>query len=399
MFREVISLASRGLPIRVFTLYGPVRGGLAREMRTGLPPVTRMGVPALADLLPSLWYWARRQPRLLVALSGAILCKPWYGLEKLGENLWALLCSLRLAKWCREEEIGHIHAPWACGPATAAWAASRLTGIPFSFTARAWDIHPPDGALPEKIRDAALIRSETRYNIPYLDRSAPGWRHKMTVTRNGVPMTAAGAAAVTMASPVRLLTIGRFVGKKGFPVLLQACRLLKAAGFDFRLVMAGSGPLERQLHRLVQRWGLGRQVRFPGFVPYDRVPELFMAADIFVMPCIIDSSMDRDGIPTVLLEALLHRVPVIASRLSGIPELIRHGETGVLAAPGDPGALARAVLNLCRDRKTAQRMAGRGHREVMERFDSRKNCEKILALYRSITPSETRVQQQAGGGP
>jgi glycosyltransferase involved in cell wall biosynthesis len=305
----------------------------------------------------------------------------WNGLEKGGENLWSFLCAFRLARRFEEEGIEHIHAPWANGPATAAWIASGLTGIPFSFTARAWDIYPPDGALKEKARDAMFIRSETRTNIPYLAEFTGVDASKIHLTYNGVPLIVREDAAAPMKPPYRLLALGRFVGKKGYDFLLQACKLLKDSGVDFHLTLAGAGPRETQLKYLTWKLGLRDRVSFPGFVPHDKVSELFRGTDVFVMPSVVHSSGDRDGIPTVIMEALSHRVPVIATDVSGIGELIEDGETGLLIEEKQPLAIARAVERMIQDRTTALEMAQRGRSRVLEQFNPDINHKRVFDLY------------------
>ncbi len=272
------------------------------------------------------------------------------------------------------------HAPWASGPATAAWVASGLTGIPFSFSARAWDIHPADGVLADKIRDAAFVRSETAYNVPHLGSFVGGDVTKVHVVYNGLPLRVHKEAPVTMVPPYRLLALGRFVGKKGFDYLLHSMRLLKDLSLDFTLTMAGDGPRGGQLRRLAEKLGVSERVSFPGFVPYDRISELFCAADMLLMPSIVHSSGDRDGIPTVIMEALKHRVPVIATDVAGISEVIENRVTGLLIPEKDSSAITEAVLALVSDRASAIRMAENGRAKVLEQFSPEKSHGEMLRL-------------------
>jgi len=386
IFREVVRLLELGLPLKVYALYGPVRRDLSAEMRAFAGPVERPGLGLIHRTPGHLLYWLRRQRRQVLELMKAIFCKPFYGLEKTGENVWAFLAGLHLARCFEAEGVEHIHAPWAAGPATAAWVASRLTDIPFSFTTRAWDIYPPDGALGEKIQDAVLVRSETAYNIEQLQaryHPAPG---KFHLTYNGVPMKPQAEAPVRMQSPYHLLALGRFVAKKGYDDLLRACWHLAESGLDFTLTLAGDGPRRGQLERLTERLRLTSQVRFPGFVSYDQVPDLFHDADMFLMPSVVAASGDRDGIPLVLMEALTHRVPVVATSISGIPELIEDGVTGLLVPQRDPAALAEAMKRLCRDRDGALRLAEAGRERVLKTFNPEANYRAVFELYRRSFP-------------
>jgi glycosyltransferase involved in cell wall biosynthesis len=299
-----------------------------------------------------------------------------------GENLWAFLCGFQLGRRFAEMGIQHIHAPWANGPATAAWVASRLSGIPFSFAAHATDIYPPDGALTEKISAASFVRTENQANVDHLLRHAATQAdgEKIHLVYSGHPARRADAAEVPMESPYRLLGVGRFVRKKGFDVLLKACSILEKRGIEFHLTLAGDGPQAGRLHSLAKEFKLGDRVEFSGFVLYDRVPELLSRADVFLMPSIIDPSGDRDGLPNVIVEALLQRVPVVATDVCGISEVIRDGLTGILIPPNDPDALARAVMDLVRDRSRALRMAEAGRRLVLDCFDADRCFAAVLDL-------------------
>ena len=258
-----------------------------------------------------------------------------------------------------------------------------MTGIPFSFTARAGDIFPPDGALSEKIRDAMFVRSEHRTNIGYLAGFAGGDTSKFLLTYNGVPLKAGREASVKMSPPFRILAVARFVRKKGFDVLLRAAKVLADEGVDFHITMAGAGPQGLPLKLLAWKLGLMRRVSFPGFVPYDRISDFFHWADLFVMPSVVHSTGDRDGIPTVIMEALLHRVPVVASDVSGICEVIRNRKTGLLVPEKDYRALAGAIRTMLSDRNAAIEMAENGRVLVLRLFDPEKNHKNVFDLYRN----------------
>jgi len=384
IFREVMNLWNMEFPLKVFTLYGEKTDNLSPEMASVSNRMERLGIPFIKSGAKDVFYWWKRNPKLTSELLRTVPVRRWNGLEKGGENLWAFFCGFRLARRFEEERIEHIHAPWANGPATAAWIASRLTGIPFSFTARAWDIYPPDGALKEKIRDAAFIRSETRANIVYLSEYAGMGDEKMYLTYNGVPLKPRQEAPVSLRPPYKLLALGRFVGKKGYDFLLEACNILKSSGIDFHLTLAGGGPRMGQLKYLTWKLGLVGHVSFPGFVPYERVSELFSASDIFVMPSIIHKSGDRDGIPTVIMEALMHRVPVIATDISGIGELIENRVTGLLIPEKNAQAIADSIREFVGDRESALRMAEQGRDKVLRQFNPEVNHKKVVDLYQNL---------------
>lgn len=387
VFRETVNLRRMGLPLQIYTIYGELTKGLSTEMREAARNVERLGSPFLKSAPAEILQWMHRDRNRAVHLLRSFFWRRWRGVEKSAESLWAMMCGFRLARRFVEEGIEHIHAPWASGPATAAWTAAKLTGIPFSFTARAWDIYPPDALLTDKLKDAAFVRSETGANIPYLVERCGADAGKIHLTYNGVPLKARREAPVAMKAPYRLLALGRFVGKKGYDYLLRSCRLLSDSGIDYHLTLAGDGPRMRQLKGLARRLRISERISFPGFVKYDDVPRLFDAADVFVMPSVVHSSGDRDGIPTVIMESLMHRVPVIATDVSGISEVIENGNTGLLIPEKDPAAIARAVHAMVMDRSRALEMAEAGRAKVLKQFDPERNHAKVLDLYVRLIPA------------
>ncbi|MEW6350106.1 MAG: glycosyltransferase family 4 protein [Thermodesulfobacteriota bacterium] len=380
IFREVTDLWDMGAPMSVFTLYGELRRSLSPDMAALSKRITRLGIPFLHRLPADIRYWWKHNRTAVKWLFKTIPVRRWRSFEVGGENLWAFLCGFTLARQFREQSIRHIHAPWANGPATAAWVASKLTGIPFSFTGRAVDIYPPDGALEEKIRDATFVRTNTGTNVAYLKAVAGEFSEKIHLIYNGHTLRSYQDAPVTMRSPFRLLSLGRFARFKGYDVLLRALSALHRRGFDFQLTMAGSGVRGVTLKALSSRLGLDGRVSFPGYIPHDRVSELFRSTDVFIMPSVVHSTGEKDGIPNVIMEALLHRVPVVATDVSGIAEVIQDRETGLLVRQRDEVGLAEAITRMVSDRDAALEMARKGKDRVLKLFDPETNHRRVMAL-------------------
>ncbi|MEJ2672810.1 MAG: glycosyltransferase, partial [Deltaproteobacteria bacterium] len=378
---EVNTLVRLGLDVRVYTLYGPRPASAVAGMDRVGAPVRRLGIAALPLLLRDLLHLSRASGPGAAAFLRQVTVRRWRSLETAGEALWAALAGVHLAGVLAAEAIAHIHAPWANGPATAAWVASRLSGIPFSFSGRAHDLYPPDGALQEKMAAAAFIRTNTQANQRYLTNFCPELAAKVVNIYNGVSLAPPAAPRSAPYPPYHLLAVGRLVPKKGFHILLQACRLLSEAGLDFHLTLAGDGPEYGRIRKLIERLHLAGRVSLPGAVPHREVARLMAGADLLVMPSLIAPSGDRDGIPNVILEAMLCEVPVVASAVSGIPEVIRAGDTGWLVEPANPAALAQAVTATLADPGDARRRAHNGRQFITRNFDSGKNYAKLKALF------------------
>jgi colanic acid/amylovoran biosynthesis glycosyltransferase len=387
IFDEISALRRRQVSMDLFTLYGRWRGPLSPDMSAEDGPVCRLGSRATGFLVRDLLFWFRQNGSATRRLWRTVPWRKWSDVEMAGENLWAFLCGFHIGRRVREKKITHLHAPWANGPATAAWVASRLTGIPFSFSAWAGDIFPPDGALADKIRDAVFVRSTCRSFAAPLQQQAGAHADKIHVIYNGQDPSRFAPIEVLRQPRLRLLALGRFVPKKGFQHALRAAAQLKKDGVDFHLTLGGDGPETRRLKRWARDLAIEERVSFPGFIPRCRTGDLFRDSDIFLMPSVVDPAGDRDGIPNVILEALLHRIPVVACDVGGIAEVIRDGETGRLVPPGDARALAAAIRELAQHPEEARAMAERGRQLVLREFNLETNCRKLLDLIVSSSGS------------
>lgn len=397
---EVNTLTKLGLDLQVYTLYGPRSPRRLAGMAPALPPIHHLGLASTGKLLQNLIQSVGTRPAW--PFLAQVLWRKWRSLETRGEAFWAGVAGIYLARLIQAEGIQHIHAPWANGPATAAWVASHLSGIPFSFGARAHDLHPPDGALLEKLAAAALVRTNTLANRQYLTELAPWAAAKIVNVYNGVLLPPPLSSRRISHSPYQFLTIGRLVYKKGFHILLESCRQLGEQGVDFTLTIAGEGPERRRLESLIEQYNLGDRVILPGRVPHAQITQYLQQADLFLMPCVIAPSGDRDGIPNVILEALLHGVPVVASRVSGIPEVIRPKETGWLALPEDATSLTHCIREALANPDEARCRAQQGRDLVREEFNSAKNYTRLKAQFEALSeprpskPSEQPISPSLG---
>lgn len=384
IFREVVQLLRLGLSIRVYTMYGKALKGCSREMQAFPEPVRRMGMRAFFRLWGAFFRAVRRHPGTVLQLMRQGFFRRMRNLESMGENLWCFLAGFLLAEQCRADGVTLIHAAWANGPATAAWVASRLTGIPFAFTGRAGDIYPQDGILREKSRDALFIRTNNLANVRWLQRfCAPDQRDKVRHVYNCLTFSQGGKCRLALQKPYRLLAVGRFARTKGFPELLTAMARLQRERVPVRLTLVGDGHWRRRLLALRKRLRLTDVVDMPGFVPHDQLRDFMQNHDVLVVPSVVHRNGDRDGIPNVIMEALSQCMPVVATDVCGISEVIRDGETGLLVPQRDPRALALAVRRVLENKEQTRRMAEAGQALVQRMFDGNANITALRDLYAS----------------
>jgi glycosyltransferase involved in cell wall biosynthesis len=246
--------------------------------------------------------------------------------------------------------------------------------------------------LEHKLEPAAFVVTNTRYNASELVRflSASG-RRRLHVIYNGIDRWRwSGSRRVRSATGFRLLSVGRLIPQKGHHVLLEACALLRARGLEVGLDIVGGPELPRAreyqqaLRDLHDRLDLGLAVRFLGEQPWTEVLRAYAAADLFVLPCIIDPDGSRDIIPNSLIEAMAAGLPVVSTPITGIPELVDHGTDGWLVPPDDARSLADAIAVLHAAPDVRGRLGRNAVRKVAERFDSDHNCADRAALFRTV---------------
>jgi glycosyltransferase involved in cell wall biosynthesis len=177
-----------------------------------------------------------------------------------------------------------------------------------------------------------------------------------------------------------VLAVGRLIEKKGFTDLIRACSLLRAEGSVFRCRIVGKGELAAKLRALIAELGLDHQVELTGPIPREELLAVYERASVVVAPCVIGTDGNRDGLPTVLIEAMALGVPVVATDVTGIPELVRNERTGLLVPQHDPEALAAAIRRVLTEPSRSEAFVRAGRARVESEFDLRANVAHLRAL-------------------
>mgnify|MGYP002793738778 CR=1 FL=1 len=244
---------------------------------------------------------------------------------------YQFLAAMKLASVLREQRCCHLHVHFAHVPAQIAAYASALSGVPFTITAHANDIFERGMLLKQKANRASRFLTISQFNLAYLEKIGLP-REKLAVVRCGVSFAAENAQQVRQpVGGVHIGSLGRLVEKKGMAILIKAVARLREDGLDVQLSIAGDGPLESELKALALRSNVHDAVKFLGAVSHSDVQSWLQSLDIFALACVKDSAGDMDGIPVAIMEAMSQQIPCVSTRLSGIPELVIDGETGLLA--------------------------------------------------------------------
>ena len=374
---EILAHEAAGEEIEIFSL---------------LPPVDTHFQDSLAKIRAPVHYLASggvKTPEFWATLAGVcgVLPDGWRNLKALrDEGYLEVYAALHLARTVQDNGIRHLHAHFATSATTVARWAAHLAGIPFSFTAHAKDIFHEsidDDDLRAKLTDAARVVTVSDYNVAYLNERFGDAAAKVTRIYNGLdlshfPFRDEGREEAA------IVAIGRLVEKKGFDDLLTACALLDERGRNFRCEIIGEGELESVLRSRISSLGLRRKVTLTGPLPQREVIRRLREATLMVAPCIPGSDGNRDGLPTVLLEAMALGTPCIATTVTGIPEVVRHDRTGLLVPPHAPQALADGIERLFGDAALCRRLAVRARNLIGEQFDIHRNTLRMRHLLGGI---------------
>lgn len=349
--------------------------------------------PAVDDVAAPVRYLPRRPSPHEVrgAALRVVLRRPWSVLDQTvatarraraaGEDRrrwWRRFAqALLVADRVRTEGIDHVHAHFATAAAEVAVPAARMAGVPVTITAHAKDVfHDANaGLLTRRLRGAHAVVTVTEHNREHLARRLPV---PVAVVRNGVPLGPPATPAT--AAPARALCVARLVPKKGIDTLLRALALAPGITLD----VVGDGPLRPELERLGHELGLADRVVWHGALTADAVGAAYRVATMVVLPCRVDADGDRDGLPTVLVEALAHGIPVVSTDVVGISELVQPGRTGLLVPPDDPEATAAAMRALVADPEGARALGATGRELVAREYDPAGSARRLNAVWTEV---------------
>ncbi len=388
IINEILAHEEAGLDIEIFSLRPPNDGRFHEALARVRAPV---------NYLPS---------------GGLKLSRFWTDINQASKQfsrLWLILASpirkdprdihqaLLLAQAVKANGITHLHAHFGSIATTVARLAAQIAELPFSFTAHAKDIFHEDvdsHDLRTKLDHAATTVTVSNFNLEYLQSSYASAARNVRRIYNGIDLQRF-AYAKPSNRPAKIITVGRLVEKKGFSDLIAACALLAKTGRAFHCTIVGKGPLEQALRQQVQDLGLTQQVQLLGPRPQGEVARLVQEAAVFAAPCIIGNDGNRDGLPTVLLEAMALGTPCIATDVTGIPEVLHDEETGLMVPQHDPQSLATALKRLLDDAPLRTRLANKARQRIELSFDIKKNTAEMRTHFQLPETSKARYLRQS----
>lgn len=414
---EIRLLEQFGIPLRIFSLKTLKDQRLHRSVRAIESPVQYM--PEMAELNEmsfAKWLW-RHLPVVRQAHARVASRRPLAYVATLFEALWMCVAyrermlagprKVFLKEFLQagyladilldDPETTHLHAHFCHGVTTVTMFASRLCGKPFSFTAHAKDIYVPElnpgQLLQRKLRRAEFAVTCTGANKNHLDvKHVRGDAHVQTIY-HGLDTSLFAPQPARTGKP-RILSVGRFVEKKGFTYLVDACAILRDRGYDFEcLIVGGADAYKSRVEQAIADQNLGGVVKLLTSVTQEELRDIYATSTAFALPCQMLDNGDRDGIPNVLAEAMAMQLPVVSTDISGIPEIVRSGENGLLVPPKNADALAGALGAILESETLRERLGHNARKTILDVFDSRKNTEQLASLFEArLFPSRAKAE-------
>ena len=382
IMREVLGLRALGMRIDVASVNPPDRNTaqMTAEERAEADATYGIKQHGVRGALAALaWAAATRPLALLRTLAQA--GRFGRGLKRLYALAYAVEAAM-VVRWMAGRGLRHLHVHFGNEAATVGVLVKTLSGVGLSLT-----IHGPDefDDVPGQYLRAKIAAADGVVCISQFGRSqlmrlaAPAHWAKLQLCRLGVdPASFVPPTRARATGPLRLLCVGRLTPAKGQLLLVQACAQLLREDLPFELTLVGDGPDRARLETAVRRHGLQRQVRFAGSLNQREVQAELACADAFVLPSL------AEGIPVVLMEAMASGVPCISCPVNGIPELIDHGQSGLLATPGDVPDLTAQLRRLFRDAGLRQHLATQGRTKVEQHFQLDHNVARLSAILRNF---------------
>ena len=397
ILREIRELRRLGVEISPVSVNPPDRpvSELSEEERIEAATTVCLKTMTVAQMAGALWRTLLARPAGL--LAGVRLAFRLGGSDPKAVTKRLFYCAeaILTGDFLRRQKLSHLHVHFATPAATVALFVKEIFGIPFSMT-----VHGPDEFydvsahhLPEKIAAASFICTIGSFCRSQLMKlSAPEHWSKMEISPLGVDPQLFRPRDVRPIRPdsrFRILCLGRLVAAKGQAVLLDAVRLLVRQGQPVLATFAGDGPDRQRLEAMAREYGVADHVTFLGGVNPESVRDLYATSDAFVLPSF------AEGIPVVLMEAMAMEVPCVSTVITGIPELITNGESGLLVSPSDAAELAAAIEKLIVDAPLRQALGKAGRRKVTAGYDLLRNVARLHAIFCRRLNAATEARRAA----
>ena len=385
---EIGAIQSRNIDVRIISLLSP-KSGPMQPLSQKLLKYTLYAPRLLSwTICKAQLHFLIKSPRLYLGLLATLLRQPYptQPVTLFLKRVLIFLKAVSVAHLLKGSQIQLLHAHFASLPGAAAWICARLLEVPFTVTMHAYDIFWINDLLRLVSREAARVIAISEFNRAQVAALGACPAESVSVIHCGVDLTkfqglTGRQMEETACGPVKILSVGSLVYFKGHRHLIGACDLLGGKGLDFICTIIGGGPDEAVLREQIQACGLEDKVKLLGARSIPEIIAAYPQHDLFVLACTVTNEGNKDGIPVVLMEAGMAGLPIISTPVSGVPEVVRHEQTGWLVPPDNPTALADAILALAADPSLRARLGQNARALVEAQFNIETSASQIISLW------------------
>ncbi len=375
--REVEGLTKLGVEIKHLSLHAPKASEVSAEDAHFKNQIFYVFPLKLLMFIKAHWEFLWRMPGKYFYWMYYVVSRRGTKFRDRIRSLYHFAEAIYLAKEIEQQKIQHVHAHFFQGNATIGIILSKLIGITYSVTGHGTALLVDRILIKEKLEHAKFVISISQYNKNFMLSVLPECAAKVFVVHCGLNPNRFPPAPVRKNQVFTLLAIGRMVWEKAYQYLVETCRILRDEGIEFRCLVVGEGEERGKIEALIDRYDLWQHIELLGMVLQERIQEYYNQADAFILTSV------SEGLPVVLMEAMSKELPIVASNITGIPELVEEGISGYLVPARQPQAYADAVKKLISNPEQRVAMGKKGREKVLAEFDIEKNIRQLYDIYQA----------------
>jgi glycosyltransferase involved in cell wall biosynthesis len=395
IMREMYCLHRKHVELHIFSLLPPIHEIVHNEAKYLLARARYSPFMSL-EVLAAQLYFLRRSPLRYIRSLAKTIRQTWHEPKTLARALALFPKSVLFARRMQELDIQHAHAHFVWLEGIAAGIAAELIGITFTIHPHAFGLFSRNRSdVRFALENATKVVTVSSYHRNFIDKLCPRIHSKdIAIVHYGVntqlfrpdPHRAANA-------PLRILSVGRLVEKKGYEYLIEACGLLRNRGVEFECNIVGGGRQRKvEFQSRIDELGLQRHINLLGALSQDDILELYQTSDVFALACTSASNGDQDGMPNVLIEAMSCALPVVTTPIAGIPDLVVNDENGRLVDARDATALADALEELINQSQLRRRLGDQARRTVIRDYQIEQNAEALAHIFKTVAASNEQAK-------
>lgn len=390
IMREVYWLRKQGVEVEIFSLLAP-QHSIVHEQAKELLEVTHYSPFVSLNILIANLVFLFQSPIRYITSFCNLVRQTYREPRVLIRALVLFPKSVLFARLIKQKQFDHIHSHFVWIDGIAAGVVSDLLGTTFTIHPHAFGLFSRNQkSVKCELEHATQIVTISSFHRKYIQNLCP----EISADHIHIVYCALETDLLQpfdrsqLEGPIKILSVGRMIEKKGFEYLIAACKQLLETNVEFQCQIIGGGPLKQELQSQINELGLQDHVELVGSMSQKQVLEHYQNSHIFALPCVVASDGDRDGIPVVLMEAMACEIPVITTPVTGIPDLVQHEKTGLLVTERDADGLTAAIKALIENDELRRKLGRQGRQIILEKFDIQINAARLADIFKQVSHTE-----------